>query len=248
MPQDDEGATGREHVHITIQSRALLKVNAAARHFETAHRGTIAWAASRQPLLAPVRRSADDINTIEIYEPEGYDPPVLDWESGFVDGVHNLRSALDALAMELAHVDGRAPSSESDISFPMVRTAATGAEQELAWQRATRALAETTPVELLERIKAIQDWNQPETLTPSYLSVLAAVDNDDKHRFGIEVWTMPSRLFQLHALPLPDDAPETLWSTPWVQLSLNMPAPERPALVDLEDNIYPLVVASLIVL
>ncbi len=243
MPHDDEGATGREHVHVTIQSRAILKVNAAAKHFEAVHRGAVEWVASRQPLLAPVRRSADAVNTIEIFEPQGYDPPVLGWESGFVDGVHNLRSALDALAMELAYVDGRVPSDESDISFPIVPTKATGEAQELAWQTAktTRALAETAPAQLMERIKAIQDWRHPETLTPSFLSVLASVDNDDKHRFGIEVWTMPSKLLQLRALPVPEDAPNTLWSKPWVELSLNMPAPAKPALVDLEDNILPLV-------
>lgn len=232
-----------EHVSVTIQSRALVKVNAAAKHFEAVHRNAVAWVTSRQPLLSPVRRSVDDINTIEMYEPEGYAPPVLDWESGFVDGVHNLRSGLDALAMELAHVDGRTPSQESQISFPIVPTAKTHHEQEAAWQQAkgTRALAETTPAELMDRIKAVQDWSQPETLTPSFLSVLAAVDNDDKHRFGIEVWTMPSKLFQLRALPVPNDAPDTLWSMPWVRLSLNIPAPEEPALVDLEDNIFPFV-------
>lgn len=235
---DDRDDTSGSPTEVTreFESRAPGKLANAARHFELVERSAQEWFHGARPLLAPVRVAPDDPHVLEVFEPPGYLPPVALLEAGFVDGVHNLRSALDALAIELAHVDGSVPNSEAAISFPIIPKKDSAEEQGKAWGQAKRSLR-TVPAPIIDRLLALQTWSSPDTTTPEFLSTLTDIDNDDKHRFGVEVHTIPVLGPNARTVPLPEQASEDTWSRPWIRLSLSPPWSGEPTLLDLEDII-----------
>jgi hypothetical protein len=103
-------------------------------------------------------------------------PPIEEWALLFGDALHNLRSALDSLVWELAHMDGKQPRNARDLYFPVVA-------HEADWPRAAKKL-ESCPVEAVERIRLMQPFLIADSAT-SGLEVLATLSNQDKHRLPI---------------------------------------------------------------
>lgn len=219
---------------VEFESRVPFKLATAARHFEDVERAAHVWFKEEGPFLAPSRRSAEDPNVLEIYAPSGYAPPVSRWEAGFVDGAHNLRAALDALAMELAHVDGMVPTEERDVTFPITPRKDSPDAQQAAWARVERSMPSIS-TSLIERLRALQTWSDPDTVTPDFLSVLSDIDNDDKHRFGVEVYTVPVLGPGVTVTPIAQGSGDELWAQPWVRFTLSPRPSGPPALVRLRD-------------
>lgn len=100
-------------------------------------------------------------------------PPLAEMSLLLGDAVHNMRSALDALAWELCHLGGERPARPNQIYFPAALT-------ESKWREAVAHLNSMPPT-FIERIRS----NQPYLANPpgrALLAVLAEMSNRDKHR------------------------------------------------------------------
>lgn len=100
-------------------------------------------------------------------------PPLAEMSLLLGDAVHNMRSALDALAWELCHLGGNKPTNPNQVYFPAALT-------ESKWREAGAHLKSMPPA-FIERIRR----NQPYLANPpanALLAVLAEMSNRDKHR------------------------------------------------------------------
>jgi len=216
-----------------IDSRALLKVSAAARHFAALEREAHKWFIEAGPFDVPIRTMPEDPSCVQICFPQSYNPPQADWESRFSDGAHNLRAALDILTIELAHITGVPPARERSVYFPILDS--NGSKD---WQASTKSLG-TVPRSILKRMRDVQDDASPPLITPNYLETLSAIDNDDKHRFGVEIYTIPI-YGTAQTLFLVDESDDSLWIEPWLTLNFDSAA-EIPAQVARLGDIMPFV-------
>lgn len=237
----ERGTAQGETVTVEFESRAIHKLQAAARHFSENETNAGTWLEAHRPLMAPTRVSSQTPTLVEVFLPPSYSPPTDEWESRFVDGVHNLRTALDALAFELCYLEGEAPTNERAIYFPVVPAMGTIAEQNQKWNERTKKLRKSIPRPLLERVRAVQDWNAPPTSTSSFLSVLSMIDNDDKHRFGVEVSTTPGDITSAAQYPISMEATENAFDRPWIRAEVNELIPAASFLLDVTDQIVPLI-------
>lgn len=198
---------------------------------------------SIQPLPVHIRISKQCPNLLEIFEPEEFEPPIDVWTEEFSTGVHDLRTALDALALEIAYVDTGHVDDESRIAFPIVYAEESPAAQETKWIRnhTVRELSQSTPESLMLRIKACQTWSSPDTYTENFLTVLSTLDNEDKHRFGCQINLLPCRLWGFPLFQWVDRADEEERQKPWIQVAFEQPAPPCQVVVDLQDDLIPMV-------
>lgn len=104
-------------------------------------------------------------------------PPLEEMSLLLGDAVHNMRSALDALAWELCHLDGQKPANPNKVYFPAVVA-------ESKWREAAENL-KSMPPEFLERIRRKQPY-LADPPAKALLAVLAQMSNQDKHRGMIE--------------------------------------------------------------
>lgn len=211
-----------EHVHVEYQSRALIKLQQAARVFQSLEQEIDRWNAEHL-LLAPTRSPYDGPPRLEIYRPQALDElPASAWESSFHDGVHNLRVALDTLCFELCHLE-QVLQNRGTIYFPI-----TAHPNE--WSERTKHLS-TIPAPLLERIRQCQGWSRArDDGEPDPLTLISRVDNDDKHR-ATGVWLDTFAMSQWairESRPLPSELADTAdWPlAPWMELEIS-PPPER---------------------
>lgn len=226
-----------------FESRAMPKVASAARHFTVVEQEAVNWVRSVQPLAMHMRISAVSPNVLEFFEPDDFDPPLQNWTDEFSAGVHDLRSALDALALEIAYIDNGTVPNESDIAFPIVYRQDDPIVQENKWKnsRAVRALSRSTPASLMSRFRGCQTWQDPDTYTEDLLEVLAIIDNEDKHRFGSQINLIPSRWNGFPSFAWVDCLDEPAFDRPWLQISYDQTHTPCHAVVDLQDNIIPMV-------
>lgn len=110
--------------------------------------------------------------------------PTYEWSLAFGDTVHNYRSALDALAWEMAHLDGAAPDPKDarQIYFPAMRTRE-------AFDRVAAAQLRTVPSFVIERMRRIQPYHHApnQQIDDGIGLVLNLLDNQDKHRSALEM-------------------------------------------------------------
>lgn len=137
-------------------------------------RRTMVWNA--RSLLVTVPRMAPDGMRIDFDLEVREQPPVDEWSLIFADAVHSLRSALDALAWEIATLDGNTPSKPNQVYFPI---AGQGIDAKLA------AMGDGVHPQFVERFRLLQE---PAIRLPNQedgvdvLAVLHQLDIDDKHR------------------------------------------------------------------
>ena len=111
-------------------------------------------------------------------------PPTYEWSLALGDIVHNYRSALDALAWSMAHLDGSTPDpqDEKQIYFPLTRTRG-------EFDKLARGRLKSVPAFVLERLESVQPYHggQPENAIGV---ILHDLDIEDKHRASIELSTI----------------------------------------------------------
>ncbi|SDC03686.1 hypothetical protein SAMN05216418_1455 [Microbacterium enclense] len=152
---------------------AHLKLTRAWWLFSELHGRVDLWNAT-SAFRAPLRLAANR-TTLEFLVPSQIHVPLDEWALLAGDAVHNARSALDALVWGFATANGREPGTPHRVSFPVTAN-------RTAWRSAAKAL-DSVPAEVLERIEAVQPWNDNlPSDHASWLEVATRLDNDDKHR------------------------------------------------------------------
>lgn len=165
---------------------------------------------------------SEDRRTVTFFASLSSSPPVHEWSLAFGDVIHNYRSALDALAWAMAHLDGNKPSSSvaHKIYFPMKKT------PESFWATANSTL-KSVPRDVIERMEMVQPYHvlPGQRVEDGIALVLNQLDIDDKHKAALTVRTIAADRTSYSIVWRPQDrnAPETPGSsTPeWV-------ADERP--------------------
>jgi hypothetical protein len=101
-------------------------------------------------------------------------PPIEQLGLMFGDFLHNLRSALDALAWNLCTQDGKYPDNAHQVTFPVLTKPG-------EWGKKATLLQKAGPyLQLLHDEQPIH--RAPHTPKHDPLAVLAKLNNDDKHR------------------------------------------------------------------
>lgn len=102
--------------------------------------------------------------------------PANEWSLVLGDIFHNFRSALDALAWELAHLDDASPSAnhEKNIYFPIFKA-------EEHWARAVEGPLSSVPLDILDRLYAVQPF-VADNVNEAILVILHDLDIADKHK------------------------------------------------------------------
>jgi hypothetical protein len=129
--------------------------------------------------------------------------PTLRWGVIIGDVLHNLRSALDHLAWELAHWGGRTPPDPGGVKFPIADSLVT-----FGSGAATRATKQMDPVHVA-KIESLQPYHPenvgPDRWTGAYIHPLAFVrdlSNADKHRLPTPILAVSKRFdFEVGAPP-----------------------------------------------
>lgn len=117
----------------------------------------------------------DDRQTIDLVAriPRGI--PTQEWALTIGDAVHNLRSALDAVAWGMATYEDRIPNEPKKVTFPVAATTK-------QWRGALDAWVRDIDPEFRKRIEALQPLRDTRTDAESGLALLHSLDIQDKHR------------------------------------------------------------------
>jgi hypothetical protein len=102
------------------------------------------------------------------------EPPLERWSILLGEAVHSFRSALDGLAFQLSHLDGKSPERPKQVYFPVVRNPKD-------WRNKSRNLT-SMPEELLGRIEAVQPFVTNPNGEISALWAIHELDLLPKHR------------------------------------------------------------------
>lgn len=123
--------------------------------------------------------------------------------------MYNARSALDALAWDLAHSEGATPGAPHRVMFPVTKS-------EREWETAVKSL-ETLPEGPLERMRLAQPWAvESAEPTQSWVSILSRLDNDDKHRGRVVALPMQESIgLDMNGLSLGESLPEGGYMHVW---------------------------------
>lgn len=139
-------------------------------------------------------------------------PPVREWSLIAGDAIHNYRAALDALAWELVHLEGRKPDPkfEKSIYFPIC-------ESRTLWSKQVKGPLSTIPPEILDRLETLQPFHY-EPAHDGIFVWLHRLDITDKHKASISAVAraVPRESFRAH-LVLQDNrrAADVEWTMDW---------------------------------
>lgn len=122
-------------------------------------------------------RIGDRPGHLEIVQAELPETPEVEWGLIFGNAIHDARVALDALAWELAHVDGAEPADPASVTFPVTET-------EEKFRRAIARNYSHLPTNAVQRMREVQPF-QIENPEESWLRILSMLDNWDKHRGAV---------------------------------------------------------------
>jgi hypothetical protein len=129
--------------------------------------------------------------------------PTLRWGVIIGDVLHNLRSALDHLAWELAHWGGRTPSDPGGVKFPIADSLVNFRSG--AATRATKQM-DAVHVAKIESLQPYHALTGPDRYTGAFIHPLAFVrdlSNADKHRLTTPILAVSQRFdFEVGAPPL----------------------------------------------
>ncbi|QIM16317.1 hypothetical protein G7067_07590 [Leucobacter insecticola] len=106
--------------------------------------------------------------------------PVHEWSLLLGDVLHNYRSALDALAWELAHLDGRQPHPKHvrQLYFPICIS-------KTEWDRKVKGPFASIPIDIRRRLYAVQPFHA-EPVEEGILVILHKLDIADKHKAQVK--------------------------------------------------------------
>lgn len=142
-------------------------------HFATLQARFTEWHLSVPITVEGVLR--DDRQTIDLVAriPRGI--PSQEWALTIGDAIHNLRSALDAVAWGMANFEDSEPNEPRKVTFPV-------AETSKQWKTALDAWLGDIDPEFRKRIEALQPFRDTRTDAESGLAILHKLDIQDKHR------------------------------------------------------------------
>lgn len=123
----------------------------------------------------------DEGHTITMFANLDPAPPTTEWSLLFADAVHNYRTALDALAWELVHLDGAepTPANARKVYFPICA-------DEAAWRKQVTGPLSTAPEFIIHRLHGLQPY-LVEPVDMGIGIILNQMDIDDKHKAQLQV-------------------------------------------------------------
>ncbi|MEU2120160.1 hypothetical protein ABZ567_32040 [Streptomyces sp. NPDC016459] len=192
-----------ENQRVSISPWPQMKLARATQHLTDLDARIRLWLTS-QPVTIEAKVS-DDRRRLELRLRVHTPPPVLEWSLILGDGLHALRSALDACVWELAHSNGAAPPQPRQLGFPVCRTRS-------EWGRARQRYLQTVPDAFADRIEMYQPYHSDDGMHP--LAYLSDLDNCDKHRSSITVSARTDQIQQNLQVAMERDAggpPEVTW-------------------------------------
>lgn len=142
---------------------------------------------------------SEDRQRIDLILSVAAEPPLEDISLVIGDALHNLRSALDGLVWNLAHVD-RAPERPRDVQFPVTVT-------QKQWKEAAKKLP-TVPPSALEKIREFQCLDDAPGI--SFVKVLHDLDIRDKHHDFLTAYGQVLAI-DIDNLTVHVDAPTTIF-------------------------------------
>lgn len=114
--------------------------------------------------------------------------PKHEWALDLGDALHNLRSALDAVAWGMAHFNDAKPTRPKRVTFPIC-------DDERQWDEAVRAWVGEIQPEFQERLRIMQPFTYVPAGGLSMLSMLHDLDIQDKHR---DILTVSADLHEIN--------------------------------------------------
>ncbi|WP_410822138.1 hypothetical protein [Micromonospora sp. 050-3] len=114
--------------------------------------------------------------------------PKHEWALDLGDALHNLRSALDAVAWGMAHFNDAQPTRPKRVTFPIC-------DDERQWDEAVRAWVGEIQPEFQERLRIMQPFTYMPAGGLSMLSMLHDLDIQDKHR---DILTVSADLHEIN--------------------------------------------------
>ncbi len=147
--------------------------------------------AHTRPRLLIAEISADQLE-VTFHAPAPQRFPIEEWSLLLGDAFHNYRSALDALAWEMAHLDGGSPTDAMSrrIYFPIFV-----AEDD--WHAAASSHLSTVPPDILARFESVQPFQVPPA-EDGIAVLLHEMDVADKHRGLLRITLRPLEPQMLH--------------------------------------------------
>lgn len=160
--------------------------------------------------------------------------PLQEWSLLLGDVLHNYRSALDALAWELAHLDGNKPDPkvERRIYFPICTT-------RKQWIDQAHKELKSVPEDMLERLSALQPWGTADPENGIFV-VLHELDIDDKHKGLLRATARvrdPNRIE--FSVTLEGNAPwaEHIVGDPWEYIGADSPIEDGTPIFRLKTDV-----------
>ncbi|TFC06888.1 hypothetical protein E3O42_00395 [Cryobacterium adonitolivorans] len=159
--------------------------------------------------------------------------PVFEWSLLLADILHNYRTALDALAWEMAHLEGNKPSAtnERKIYFPITTTRA-------AWLAQARGSLSSVPEDVLERMHSVQPYGV-EPVSEGIFLHLHELDIADKHKGLIRAAVSVRDKRQVEyaiALESGESILEHLEGDPWTWLASSEPASDGDPIFEVRTD------------
>lgn len=159
-----------EGTDVSMNPRELL--NRGIEQLQELEQAIQRWAAAARPRL---EQSVDaELTWVRTTVRIDQEAPTRRWSLLLGEAVHSFREALDALAWDLAHVDGKTPAKETRVYFPIVST---GRD----WRSAQGGL-DSVPPAARARILSIQPIAIGADLRTNVLWAINKFDVDKKHR------------------------------------------------------------------
>ncbi|WP_431946029.1 hypothetical protein [Micromonospora marina] len=114
--------------------------------------------------------------------------PKHEWSLDLGDALHNLRSALDAVAWGMAHFNNAQPTRPKRVTFPIC-------DDEKRWDEVVRDWVGEIHPEFQERLRIMQPFTYVPAGGVSVLSMLHDLDIQDKHR---DILTVSADLHEIN--------------------------------------------------
>jgi hypothetical protein len=134
--------------------------------------------------------------------------PKESWSLDMGDAIHNLRSALDAVAWGMAHYKDAKPARPKSVYFPVC-------SDEQQWKKALKDWVGEINPEFQERLRIMQPFTHLQAGEFSILSMLHDLDIQDKHR---DVLTVSAHLHEINLSGSFEYEEPDNQAVPWVEM------------------------------
>lgn len=147
----------------------------ALMHLDTLSAEIDLWNLEHPTKLTP--ELSEDQHTVSFAYTELSNPPLMQWSARFGSALTDLRSALDSLTWQVAHLDGTKPAKPKQLYFPILSE--NNAKGWKDWQKIVPDLA----AGYLARFREVGTLLEGEV--GNWLSILSRLNNVDKHQSSL---------------------------------------------------------------